>query len=175
MRELRAEDTETLYALFSDEKMEFIDIPLSSSTAFGKWLNELMAVEMIGFAIARVIQDSKKQVAGMVLLTNIDQDSQSAEMGTWLGKTFRGKGLNASAKNEMLRQAFERLGLSTVILVTAKNNIASQKALAKLPYVSVPPMEKYASLRKHREFLCGKQLQIYEVKKEVFHSLYKPA
>jgi RimJ/RimL family protein N-acetyltransferase len=169
LRELQQGDEQLLYRLFSEERMDFIDIPLTSPSAFGKWLNEVMASELLGFAIARIILDWDQRVAGMILLTNVDPDGKAAEMGTCIGKPFRGTGLNAPAKEALLHHAFQQLRLAVIILITAENNIASQKALAKLPYISVPSAEKYASLQKQREFLCGKKLCVYEVRKEDFY------
>jgi len=170
LRPLDDKDAEALYELFKDEKgASWIDFPITSLQRFSNFISELIASEFLGFSVSRVILDATEQkIVGMILLTNIDTENQSAQMGTWLGPSYRGRGVNKQAKEKMLQYAFTELNLEKVLLVTAEQNIASIKAMDKLPYAQITPKEEYGALKKHYAFLYQKTILIYEITREAF-------
>ncbi|MBP1933712.1 GNAT family N-acetyltransferase [Ammoniphilus resinae] len=170
LRPLEEKDTEALFELFKEEKgANWIDFPITSLQRFKGHISELLAGEFLGFAVPRVILDPVTQkIAGLILLTNIDTENQSAEMGTWLGFNYRGSGLNQQAKAEMIQYAFTELNLAKILLVTAEQNIASIKAIAKLPYTCKTRGDEYGALKKHYAFLYRKNILIYKITHEDF-------
>ena len=80
-----------------------------------------------------VIDKQTNEVAGSTSFGNINFTSKRLEIGwTWLGKSFRGSGLNYATKYEMLKYAFEVLNVNRVQFSVDSENIRSQKAVLKL-------------------------------------------
>ena len=57
------------------------------------------------------------------------------ELGYWIGKTFWGQGLIPEASREMLRHAFEDLGMSRIWCGHYDGNIKSRRVQEKLGFV----------------------------------------
>lgn len=164
LRPVQPDDAFPLYDLFSPEKgANFLDLPLGSRETFSRWLNEVAAGEFLGLCAARVIEAEDGAIAGMIILTSIDTDAGTAELGTWLGLPYRGKGLNKHAKQELLAFAFRELELKKVLVWISINNLLAKKALEKLPYVTIPDQEAYCSEKKHRKFLFRQPFTVYEI------------
>ncbi|WP_134699150.1 GNAT family N-acetyltransferase [Ammoniphilus sp. YIM 78166] len=168
LRSLQEGDDELLYKLFEPDKgaTPFLDLPLGSRETFSRWLNEIQASEFLGFCLAHVIEASEKNVAGLILLTSIDLEAKSAEMGTWIGSAYRGTGLNEKAKRCLLQIAFEELELLQIHLWVAENNSRARKALEKLPFVRLADQASYSQEKKHRQFLFGQAFLVYEIEKK---------
>nr|WP_246516403.1 GNAT family N-acetyltransferase [Salicibibacter cibarius] len=66
-------------------------------------------------------------------------------MGTWIGYSFWGIGINEEAKKLILSYAFNELKLNRVFAGSKKRNVRSIKALEKLPYMRLK-VEKEFSL-----------------------------
>jgi RimJ/RimL family protein N-acetyltransferase len=164
LQPLENENIPSLFKLFhQDETVRYLDLPAASWSSFNRFMNEILANEFLGFCVPRTIW-CNGQIAGMIMLTNITYEEGMAEMGTWLGADFRGKGLNAAAKEQMLDFAFSDLNLETVLLITTADNFRSKKALSKLPYVQLNN-QCYLRLKKQRDFLFRSPHDIYEIKR----------
>lgn len=173
LRPIDADDTTELYKLFTlDSDLSSLDLPLSSPSAFAKWINELLAYELLGFGVTRVIVASDRHLAGLILLSCIDRELGHAEMGTWIGLPYRGSGINQQAKQAMLRFAFHELGINSIFLYTAETNFASMKSLEKLPYVTLPDQQLFLAELKHRNFLHRRSFKVYEVQRNHFFRFY---
>lgn len=167
LRSLQEGDEELLYKLFEPDKGgHFLDLPLGSKEAFSRWLNEMMASEFLGFCQARIIESPEQSVAGLILLTSIDSNEKTAEMGTWLGTAYRGSGLNEQAKHCLLQIAFQQLDLLQITMWVAESNLRAQKALEKLPFVRLADPSSYSQEKKHRQFLFGQPFLVYEIEKK---------
>lgn len=71
--------------------------------------------------------------AGSTAFLTVSQENDSLEIGaTWLGKRFRGTGLNQNCKHLLLTYAFETLGANRVAFRTDERNAASRTALRKI-------------------------------------------
>jgi RimJ/RimL family protein N-acetyltransferase len=81
-----------------------------------------------------VIIDKKKNLpAGSSSFGNISNRDKRLEIGwSWLGKEFRGTGLNASLKFLMIKYVFEYLEFERVEFKTDVINMRSRKALIKI-------------------------------------------
>jgi RimJ/RimL family protein N-acetyltransferase len=81
-----------------------------------------------------VIIDKKyNRIAGCSSFANISNKDKRLEIGvSWLGRNFRGTGLNKSCKFLMLRYTFEHLGFERAEFKTDVLNEQSRKALKKI-------------------------------------------
>lgn len=80
-----------------------------------------------------IIDKISNLVAGSSSFGNISNKDKRLEIGwSWLGKNFRGTGLNKSIKYLMLKYAFEHLGFERVEFKTDVLNERSRKALRKI-------------------------------------------
>ncbi|MGB9598671.1 MAG: GNAT family N-acetyltransferase [Minisyncoccales bacterium] len=91
----------------------------------------------------------KKRVIGVISLENIDFEHKHGELGYWLGKKYRGKGIMTEAGKLVLNFAFEKLKLHRVDAGVFSDNIASQKVLKKLGF-------KKEGIRRHWRFKFGR-------------------
>jgi RimJ/RimL family protein N-acetyltransferase len=91
----------------------------------------------------------KKEVIGVISLENVDFEHRHAEVGYWLGKKYRGKGIMTEAGKLVLNFAFEKLKLHRVYGGVFSDNIASQKVLKKLGF-------KKEGVRRHWRLKFGR-------------------
>ncbi|MGD1843017.1 MAG: GNAT family N-acetyltransferase [Thermonemataceae bacterium] len=80
-----------------------------------------------------IIDKQSNQVAGSTRYGYLNIASQKCEIGwTWLGKRFQGTGLNKACKFELLNFGFESVAFRRIQFSADKENLRSQKAIAKL-------------------------------------------
>jgi RimJ/RimL family protein N-acetyltransferase len=74
-----------------------------------------------------------EKIAGCTRLFNFSWKDERCEIGhSWLGSEFRGTGLNRAVKFELLKFAFEIIGMQRVELKTDARNKWSRKAMKKI-------------------------------------------
>lgn len=66
--------------------------------------------------------------------SDIAQSDDECELGFWIGKPFWGQGMIPEAAKEMLRHAFEDLGMTKVYCAYYEGNIKSQRVQDKLGF-----------------------------------------
>lgn len=81
------------------------------------------------YVIASVTDDS---VIGVIGLRHIDQPMRTAQIGTWLGRSFWGSGANEEAKQLMLDFSFGPLALHRIEARIAVDNQRSRRAFERL-------------------------------------------
>jgi RimJ/RimL family protein N-acetyltransferase len=80
-----------------------------------------------------IIDKSSGEIAGSTSYGNISVKDKRVEIGwTWLGKKFRGTGMNKECKFLLLQYAFEHLKFKRVEFKTDVLNKASRRALEKI-------------------------------------------
>lgn len=80
-----------------------------------------------------VIHKASGSIAGSTSYGNISVKDKRIEIGwTWLGKIFRGTGLNKECKVLLLQYAFEHLKFERIEFKTDVLNTAARKSLQKL-------------------------------------------
>jgi len=80
-----------------------------------------------------IVDKNSSEIAGSTSYGNISIKDKRLEIGwTWLGKKFRGTGLNKECKFLLLQYAFEHLKFERVEFKTDVLNMASRKALKKI-------------------------------------------
>lgn len=66
--------------------------------------------------------------------TNKTDNDDQCELGFWIGKPFWGQGLVPEAGQEMLRRAFEDLGMTKVFCGYFDGNVKSKRVIEKLGF-----------------------------------------
>lgn len=80
-----------------------------------------------------IIENSTGRIAGTSSYGNISEPDSRLEIGwSYLGRDFRGKGINQNFKFLMLQYAFETLGMKRVEFKTDFLNERARKALLKI-------------------------------------------
>ena len=102
---------------------------------------------------------------------DLAQAEDEAELGYWLGVPYWGRGLVPEAAQEMLRHAFEDLGLSRVWCACYDGNDRSRRVQEKLGFtyqwtcedVAVPLLGEtrrgHVNLLTREDWLAGRQMQ----------------
>ncbi|AND41058.1 GNAT family N-acetyltransferase [Cytobacillus oceanisediminis] len=94
---------------------------------------QTIEAEERGELISRTILDEWGTPIGTINLYDIQDNA--GFLGTWLGKPYHGKGYNKLAKDAFFEELFFETGIETIFMRIRKENIRSQKAAEKLPYV----------------------------------------
>jgi ribosomal-protein-alanine N-acetyltransferase len=83
-------------------------------------------------------------IVGTIALSNIVRGFlQSANVGYWVARDRQGRGLATRAVAEVLRVAFDELGLHRVEAGTLVDNIASQRVLEKNSFTRIGVARRY--------------------------------
>lgn len=94
---------------------------------------QTIEAEERGELISRTILDEWAAPIGTINLYDIQNNA--GFLGTWLGKPYHGKGYNKAAKDTFFDELFYDVGIETIFMRIRKENIRSQKAAEKLPYI----------------------------------------
>ncbi len=137
LRPWREEDAEELYRYASDadvgpiagwpahtsvaESLDIIKNVLSTPLTYAVCLKNNKPIGSIGL-----------KLKGDTDMTNRDDE---CELGYWIGKPFWGQGLIPEASKELLRHAFEALGMRAVWCGYYDGNIKSKRVQEKLGFV----------------------------------------
>jgi RimJ/RimL family protein N-acetyltransferase len=78
------------------------------------------------------IFDSRGELLGCVGLNRIDPETNSANLGYWIGEKHRGRGVATDAARQAAAFGFGELGLVRIEIATLADNTASQRVAAKL-------------------------------------------
>ncbi|MGG1573272.1 GNAT family N-acetyltransferase [Fictibacillus sp. NRS-1165] len=115
-----------------------------------------------GETISRTILDEWYNPIGAISLYDV-QDG-CGFLGTWLGQPYFGKGYNKLAKESFLSELFYEKDIQTVFMRIRKNNIRSQKAAEKIPYVTLANESRadiYEQLNRERDLY-----NLYQIEKD---------
>lgn len=89
-----------------------------------------------GITVPSVILDEDDRVAGRITLNEIVRGAfQSCHLGYWLSADANGRGLATAAARDMIRVAFEELGLHRIQAGTLLHNVRSQRVLERNGFV----------------------------------------
>jgi RimJ/RimL family protein N-acetyltransferase len=91
--------------------------------------------EKEGKTVSRVILNERDELIGVTTLMFINRDKKRCHMGTWIGHEYWGLGYNLASKIEILKIAFQQLGMEHVFAGAKKVNMRSRKAQEKLPFI----------------------------------------
>lgn len=89
-----------------------------------------------GRTLPHVVLDESGRVVGRITLNEIVRGPfQSCSVGYWLGAAHTGRGLATAAVRDIMRVAFEELGLHRIQAGTLVHNVASQRVLERSGFV----------------------------------------
>ncbi|MFA9557040.1 GNAT family N-acetyltransferase [Evansella sp. AB-rgal1] len=117
-----------------------------------------------GELVSRTILDEWGAPIGTINLFDIEDNA--GFLGTWIGKPFHGKGYNNIAKGAFFNELFYELNMERIFMKIRKENIRSNKAAEKLPYVSLAN-ESFKPL--FSEINSGKyEYNLFEISKDQY-------
>jgi ribosomal-protein-alanine N-acetyltransferase len=89
-----------------------------------------------GSTLPHVIVDDSGSVVGRITLNGITRGPfQSCSLGYWLSDSHNGRGIATTAVRDMMRVAFEELGLHRIQAGTLRHNVRSQRVLERTGFV----------------------------------------
>jgi ribosomal-protein-alanine N-acetyltransferase len=137
-RPLTLDDAPALAALLNDSREFFAPWdPLRDESFFTaegqrEVLSALLGRKALGLMLPQVIVNEHGAVAGRITLDSITRGAyQSCGMGYWVAPADNGRGLATAAVAEVVRIAFDELGLHRVEAGTLLHNARSQRVLEK--------------------------------------------
>ena len=90
-------------------------------------------------AYAICLKSDKRPIGAIELMlngrTDLSERDDECELGYWLGKPFWGRGIMPEAGRELLRHAFEELGMRRVWCAYYEGNAKSRRVQEKLGFV----------------------------------------
>lgn len=92
---------------------------------------------------SRLILNEQDELIGVITLKSINHTKKTAHVGTWISSDYWGMGYNEDAKEQIFSIAFEELKLEHVFAGATLQNIRSQKAQEKLPYMMLDVGNEY--------------------------------
>ncbi|MBM7584204.1 RimJ/RimL family protein N-acetyltransferase [Bacillus pakistanensis] len=125
---------------------------------------QTIEAEEQGELISRTILDEWGNPIGTINLFDIE--NKSGFLGTWIGKPFHGKGYNKPAKDAFFHELFYELDMETIFMRIRKENVRSQKAAEKLPYVIKANETRPAIYEKLNA--NGDIYNLYEIPKDLY-------
>lgn len=82
-----------------------------------------------------IFDAEREQLVGCTGLSSIDRVNLRAEVGTWIGAAFQGRGYNRPSKAAVAVFAFDVLGLERLEFLVRADNERSLRAMRALPAV----------------------------------------
>ncbi|UII54439.1 GNAT family N-acetyltransferase [Cytobacillus spongiae] len=117
-----------------------------------------------GELISRTILDEWGAPIGTINLFDIQDNA--GFLGTWIGKPYHGKGYNKLAKDAFFEELFYETGIETIFMRIRKENVRSQKAAEKLPYVIMANESRKSILDQLNA--NGDIYNLYEIPKDLY-------
>jgi RimJ/RimL family protein N-acetyltransferase len=135
LRPVRESDRAGLREIAMDPEIwRYFVIRIDTDADFDAFFNAGLADQDAGRRIVYHIADkSSGRAAGSMSFFNMAEKEGRLEIGwSWLGRDFRGKGINRWAKFLMLEHAFERMGAERVEFKTDRLNAQALRALRNI-------------------------------------------
>lgn len=168
LRQLRLSDAASLASAANDKRnAQFIPhFPYPYSLANAKsWIRKTHRLARKDAEHHFVICDKNSgQPIGMIGLKAINRHDLNAEVGYWVGRRFRNRGLATEAMAGILRYLFFNLHLRRVYAILSEQNVASIKVLEKAGFTREAVWRK--ATRNGRKWF---DVLSYGLLKEEFH------
>jgi [ribosomal protein S5]-alanine N-acetyltransferase len=136
LRYPRPDDASALYELACDPDVTryFSWGPYRAPSEAAAWLATLPARRSAGVALELAITDLADRPLGIILLSDFSARDRRAVVGTWVGRTHWGTGVNRDAKALIARLAFGTLGVERLGAYADVRNGRSQAALERVGF-----------------------------------------
>jgi len=132
LRAVREEDRQAMRELAQDSEIwQYFVFRADSDEQFEIFFNAMLCDQAAGTrAVFTIVDKNCGQIAGSMSIGNMVQQEARLEIGwSWLGRDFRGTGVNRHAKYLLMRHAFETLN---AIRVEFKTDVLNTRARAGL-------------------------------------------
>jgi RimJ/RimL family protein N-acetyltransferase len=106
-----------------------------------------------GRELALAVVDRHDDLLGAIGLTGLDWDNLKGEIGFWIARDSRGRGVGVAATRLLSEWAIEELGLSRLELLAHPGNEPSQRLAARAGYTREGVLRKYRRRRGEQEDL----------------------
>lgn len=135
LRPWREDDAEDLYKYASDADIGFwAGWPCHTSVENSREIIRTVLCAPETYAVC--LKEDGKPIGSIGFhRADLAEKDDEYELGYWIGKAFWGKGLIPEAASEMLRYAFEELGLSRIWCGYYDGNERSRRVQEKLGFV----------------------------------------
>ena len=146
LRPLEAGDREALHEIAMDPGIwrYFVSL-VEDDEDFAAFFDATLADQRAGRRVVFAITDKRSgRTAGSMSYGNLAEADRRLEIGwSWLGKEFRGQGVNRWAKYLLLEHAFERLGAARVEFKTDALNEQARRGLRNIGAVQEGILRSY--------------------------------
>ena len=135
LRPLEENDFDAFFPLAQDEDAwHYFTLNLADKEHLKKWMDASFADKAANTKRPfTIIEKKSNKIAGSMSLLNISMHDLRLEIGaSWLGKEFRGTGVNRHAKYSLMRYAFDELHFERVEFKTDVLNTRARKGLEKI-------------------------------------------
>ena len=136
--ELLSEENSTDVYSFEKENREYFERNLPPRPAnyfdlegFKEITRELLTEQRNRDVYMHLIRDSQGVMVGRINLNVLEGDRKTAELGYRIGENVSNLGYASEAVKLVLDKAFTTYGFNRIIAGTARDNLASQRALLK--------------------------------------------
>jgi ribosomal-protein-alanine N-acetyltransferase len=111
-------------------------------------IEEKLEQHRLGLALPHVVLDDDGAVIGRITLNNVVRGAfQSCSVGYFVRSAANGRGHASAAVREMLRLAFDELGLHRVEAGTLVHNVRSQRVLERNGFVRFGLAPRYLRIQ----------------------------
>ncbi|MER7395560.1 GNAT family N-acetyltransferase [Streptomyces sp. NPDC000151] len=135
LRPVTEADREAVRAVAMDPDIwRYFVSAVETDADFEKFFDTCLADQEAGRRVVHIITDkSTGRVAGSMSYGNMAEADARLEIGwSWLGRDFRGQGINRWAKYLLLEHAFEQLGAERVEFKTDILNTQARRGLRNI-------------------------------------------
>ena len=149
LRELRAEDAETLATLMSDEDVRrFIPAPPATPADFVRFINWTQSQRATGTVISfGMVPEGSESAVGILQLHELETPFRTAEWGFVLGKPYWSSGLFKAGVAPFLQFVFETVGVHRLEARAMAANVRANAVLRRAGWTEEGHL--------HRSFLLG--------------------
>jgi ribosomal-protein-alanine N-acetyltransferase len=110
-------------------------------------ITDALARHAAGTNLPHVILDEQQRVVGRITLNDIVRGPfQSCHLGYWLNGADNGRGLASAAVRDIIRIAFEEMGLHRIQAGTLLYNVRSQRVLERTGFVRFGVAPQYLKI-----------------------------
>lgn len=99
-----------------------------------------------GGELPHLIVDDDRILGRITLNTIVRGPFQSCSLGYWVGATDNGRGVASTAVSQIVRVAFDEMGLHRVEASTLLHNVASQRVLKRNGFVRIGVAPNYLNI-----------------------------
>ncbi|HEY7482837.1 MAG TPA: GNAT family protein [Streptosporangiaceae bacterium] len=146
LRPITAEDRESLHAIAMDPDIwRYFVMLVETDADFDAFFDATLDDHVSGRRAVYHITDKRRGLtAGSMSYGNMAERDGRIEIGwSWLGRDFRGTGLNRWAKYLLMEHAFERMGAERVEFKTDQLNEQARRGLRNIGAVAEGTLRSY--------------------------------